>query len=74
LAYFAYVIDDCAREIDWGIMDLSWWTDYVFKTRCRVHPSSENTPLNVWRRRAWKLQSHFGAFRDIVIHIYVPTL
>jgi hypothetical protein len=23
LAYFAHVIDDCAREIDLGIMDLS---------------------------------------------------
>jgi len=39
LTYFAHMVDDCAREIDWGIMDLSQRTDCVFKTRCRIHPS-----------------------------------
>ena len=29
LAYFAHTVDDCAREIDLGIMDLSWWTKVV---------------------------------------------
>lgn len=32
LAYFAHMVDDCAREINLGIMDLSWWTNCVFKT------------------------------------------